>query len=125
MPEPATLAGVKMSTMIAMGAGSATSSLLMQGPWPLRLVAGLCGATCTFVGTPVLTPLAFKFWAQVYDWCGVASDELSRDSVAGFVGFLLALTGIDICRWLIERTKFGLSILRIPWPWMAGKDAQK
>jgi hypothetical protein len=55
-------------------------------------------------------------WTSIYQYLGVDPAELPRDSVIGFAGFALGLTGIDICRWLIERTKFGLSIARIPWP---------
>jgi hypothetical protein len=37
-------------------------------------------------------------------------------SVAGFTGFVLALTGINICRSIIDGAKFGLSVMRISWP---------
>jgi hypothetical protein len=116
MPEPATILGVKMSTAVAIGGGSVAATILMPGDsWKLRFVAGACGAICAFVMTPLVTPLAFKAWAMIFSSIGAPVEELSRDSVAGFVGFVCALTGIDICRFLIDRTKGGLKIVRLPW----------
>ena len=119
MTDPATFAGGKVSTLFAMGSGAGVSSLLMAGPWHVRLIAALSGAACTYVGTPIISPIAVKVWADLYGWMGVPVAELPRDSVVGFVGFLLGLTGVDVCRWMIERTKWGLKLLRLP-PWRRG-----
>lgn len=108
------VAGYKVGTLFAIGAGSSVVTMLMGGPWYARIVAGVSGACMSFVGTPIITPIAFRFWQEIYVWIGVDPAALSRDSVAGFAGFVLALTGIDICRWLIERIKSTLWALRIP-----------
>lgn len=119
MPEPATIFGVKAGTAAAMSAGSIVAGLLMQGqPAHVRLIAGVAGCAASFIFTPILTPLAFKGWAMVYGSLGVPTAELSRDSVAGFVGFASALVGIDLCRAVIDRTKSGLKMIR--WPWKKG-----
>jgi hypothetical protein len=34
---------------------------------------------------------------------GADISRIEVDSVAGFTGFVLALCGIDFCRWIIER----------------------
>ncbi len=118
MSEPVTYMGVKVGTMAAMTAGSFVAGLLMQGqPLHVRLIAGACGCAAAFVFTPILTPIAFKGWALVYAGLGVPVGELSRDQVSGFVGFASGLTGIDLCRKLIETTKTGLSSIKFPWPW--------
>jgi hypothetical protein len=116
MADPISIASYKAGHLIAMGAGAGVSSLLMRGPWHLKLLAGVCGAAFTFIGTPIFAPIALRVWTIIYQYLGIDPAELPQESIIGFAGFVLGLTGIDICRWLIERTKFGLSIARIPWP---------
>ncbi len=115
MTEPITILGLKVGTAASMGAGSFVAALLMNGqPWYVRVVAGISGCAAAYILTPILTPLAMAAWVKIYTSLGISPDELSRDSVAGFVGFASALTGIDICRWIIDRTKYVLSKLKIP-----------
>lgn len=119
MAEPlSSLAGVKAGTMLGIGAGASVASLIIQGPWYVRLVAGVSGALCAFFVTPILSPIALRFIVIAYDAIGVPAEHLPVDSVAGFVGFAAGLTGIDICRWIIDRTKGGLKLARFPsWMW--------
>lgn len=108
--------GMKAGTATAVAAGSFVAGLLMQGqPLHVRIIAGMCGCAASFVLTPLITPIAFVAWSHIFQWTGTPVIELSRDAVSGFVGFATGLTGIDFCRWLIERSKFALSKLRIPW----------
>ena len=116
MTDPASIAGVKLGTATAIAAGSFVAGLLMQGqPWYVRLTAGLCGAAAAVILTPILTPIAYKGWLMAYEALKIPADELSRDAVSGFVGFAAGLTGIDLCRAIIDRTKGMLSVLRLPW----------
>lgn len=119
MTEPlSSIAGVKVGTILGIGAGASVASLIIHGPWHVRLVAGVSGALCAFFVTPILSPVALRFLIVAYDTLGVPIDHLPADSVAGFVGFTAGLTGIDICRWIIDRTKDGLKRVRIPsWIW--------
>lgn len=104
-----------IAPIVGSAAGAGVSALLLNGPWPLRLVAGLAGGAFAFVGTPIFSPLVGAGLASLYSWAGLDPATIQVDAVPGFTGFVLGLTGIDICRWLIERTKFGLSIMKIPW----------
>lgn len=108
--------GVKVGSVVATGAGSAVAAMLMTGPWYIRAIAAVCGATCSYVMTPLITPVAYAGWVWVFTKLGISPEELPRDGVSGFVGFLLGLTGIDICRWMIDQTKTNLGKLKFPWP---------
>lgn len=117
MTEPVTYMGVKVGTMAAMTAGSVVAGLLMQGqPLHVRIIAGACGCAAAFILTPIISPIAFAGWTKIFVWLGVPIGELTRSSVDGFVGFVGGMTGIDICRWMIDRTKTGLSAIKFPWP---------
>ncbi len=104
-----------VAPIIGSAAGAGVSILLFNGSWPLRLVAGAAGGAFSFVGTPIFAPLVAAGIDWAYRQLGVDPALIQADAVPGLTGFVLGLTGIDFCRWLIERTKFGLSIARIPW----------
>ncbi|WP_018266538.1 hypothetical protein [Methylosinus sp. LW4] len=112
MSEPDTY---HVAPLVGSMAGAGVSALLLNGPWPLRLVAGLAGGAFSFVGTPIFSPLVSAGVSWLYRQVGVDPALVPADAVPGLTGFVLGLTGIDFCRWLIERTKFGLSIMKIPW----------
>lgn len=95
-------------------AGAGVSALLFDGPWPLRLIAGAAGGAFAFVGTPLFAPLVGAGLSWIYREVGLDPELIQADAIPGFTGFVLGLTGIDFCRWMIERTKFGLSIVRFP-----------
>lgn len=116
MTDPATLAGYKVGTMVSMAAGASVAGLLMSGPWHLRLMAGAVGALFAAVGTPLFSPLIEAALAAMYSAAHVDASRIPADSVAGFTGFILGLTGIDVCRWIVDRTKGGLKRLRLPFP---------
>jgi hypothetical protein len=120
MTDPATIAGYKLGTLVGMGSGATAAALLMNGPIRVRLIAGAVGGVFSYVGTPLFVPLVHETFKWIYALVGADISRIEVDSVAGFTGFVLALCGIDFCRWIIERTKFGLSIMRIPWPWTKG-----
>lgn len=115
MTEPiSSFAGFKVGTVLGIGAGASVASLIIEGSWRVRLTAGVSGAFSAIFLTPILSPVALRFLTLTYNWLGVPLEHLPVDSVAGFVGFGAGLTGIDICRWIIERTKGGLKLAR--WP---------
>lgn len=116
MTDPTTFAGYKLSTLIGVGAGSTAAAMLMGGPWYLRMIAGAVGGLFASVGTPIFAPLVEAGFAALYGMANVPAARIPADSISGFTGFVLGLTGIDICRWIIDRTKGGLSGLRLPWP---------
>lgn len=114
MTDPASIAGYKLGTVVAMTGGATAASLLMAGPLWARLAAGVIGGALAFVATPILAPLAEELFAWVYRLAGVTRDHIPPGSVEGVTGFVVALTGIDCCRWVIERTKGALAALRLP-----------
>lgn len=92
-------------------AGAGVSAM----PLALRLIAGAAGGAFAFVGTPIFAPLVGAGLRWIYREVGLDPTMIQADAIPGFTGFVLGLTGIDFCRWMIERTKFGLSIMKIPW----------
>lgn len=114
MPDPATLAGYKASTLVSMGAGATVAGLLLGGRWWERLIAGAAGGLFAFVATPLFAPLLQAGWAWAYAQLGLPPTAVEHEAVAGFTGFVLGLTGIDICRFIMDRTKGGLSTLKLP-----------
>jgi hypothetical protein len=115
MAEPATYAGYKVGTLIALMMGSGAAAGLTPGPWYLRLFAGFCGASVAFVFTPVFSPLALGLFAYAYGVAGVPSDQIPTDSLTGVTGFVLAITGIDVCRTVIDRGKTLMAKIPLQW----------
>lgn len=113
-PASAGYAGYKIGQAFAIGAGSVIAGGLMVGPWYQRLLAAGCGCLSAIVLAPILDPIAIHFWAMFLNSIGVPPAEMSPDSIRGGTDFLVGLTGVDICRWLIDRTKGGLKMLTIP-----------
>ncbi len=117
MSDPWNFVGAKMSAGTSLAAGASIAALIMQGqPWHVRLMAALCGTAAAVVFTPILSPVSVHLVGTVYYWLQVPPADVPREAIVNGTAFLLGLTGIDICRWMIERTKFGLSILRFPRP---------
>lgn len=110
------VAGYRAGSAIAMGGGAAAAALLMQGPLWSRITAGLIGGLLAFVATPLLAPIVEQAFVVLYGLAGVSPASLPRSSVEGVTGFGVALTGIDMCRWLIDRTKGLLATLKLPFP---------
>lgn len=110
----ATVAGYRTGSVIAMGGGATAAALLMQGPMWLRITAGVIGGVVAFVATPILAPVVEQLFVWLYGLAGVPAANLPRGSVEGVTGFGVALTGIDICRWTIDRTKGLLATLKLP-----------
>lgn len=111
----ATVAGYRTGSVIAMGGGATACALLMQGPTWSKITAGVIGGVVAFVATPVLSPLVESLFIWFYGLAGVPGSALPRSSVEGVTGFLVALTGIDICRFTIDKTKGLLSSIKLPW----------
>lgn len=109
------VAGYKAGSAIAMGGGATAAALLMQGPMWSRITAGVVGGLLAFVATPLLAPIVEQAFVGLYSLAGVASSSLPKSSVEGVTGFGVALTGIDLCRWLIDRTKGLLATMKLPW----------
>ena len=109
---------VKAGAVIGIAGGAAAAAILMSGPWPLRMAAGICGGLFAAVGTPIFAPIVEALVTQMYAWSGVSPNKVLAvgDAIAGFTGFILGLTGIDFCRFIIDRTKSGLHKLSLP-PW--------
>lgn len=120
MDDTPAIVGYKLGTLMGIGGGAMAAGLLMNGPLRVRIIAGTVGGCLSFVGTPLFVPIVEKAFHWIYGAIGADASQIDSRSIAGFTGFVLALTGIDICRWMIERTKFGLSVMRIPWPWGKG-----
>lgn len=99
---------------IGMAAGAAVSVLLFQGPLHMRLAAGLVGAAFSFVGTPIFSPLVAAGFGWLYGQAGVDSASIPADAIPGVTGFVLGITGIDACRFMVDRTKGVLSMLYLP-----------
>lgn len=116
MAEPAStgFVGLKLGQMVAIGAGSIIAGGLMNGPWYQRIAAAGCGCLAAMVLTPMFAPIATHFWFAALNQIGIPPEELSRDSVVSGTAFLIGLTGVDVCRWLIERTKGALSSMKTP-----------
>jgi hypothetical protein len=113
MADPV-VAGYKITTLVGMGAGATVSAMLMNGPLPIRLLAGAVGGLFAVVGTPLFAPLVEAVFIWLYGLAGVDPARIPADSVHGFTGFALGVLGIDICRWLVDFTKSSLAKLRIP-----------
>jgi len=107
--------GYKAGSMIAMAGGATAAGLLMQGPMWSRITAGVIGGLLAFVATPLIAPIVEQAFVALYGLANVPASSLPRGSVEGVTGFGVALTGIDLCRWLIERVKGLLATLKLPW----------
>ena len=110
-----TAAGIKFGQVLAVGGGGLIAGALMSGPWHHRVFAAICGCLAAVVLGPLLTPVAVHFWTMLLTSLGVPPSDISHDSVANGCGFLIGLTGVDVCRWLIDRTKGTLRVIRLPW----------
>lgn len=115
MAEPATYAGYKVGTLLALMMGAGVSVGLTPGPWYLRLFAGASGAAVAFVATPIAAPLTTRMFQILYGWAGVPVSAMPIDGVVGVTGFGLALIGIDACRFAIDWSKKVASKLPLPW----------
>jgi len=109
------IAGMKAPGLVGMVGGASAAAMLMSGPWHLRCVAGMVGGIFTVVGTLVFAPIVEGLVAHGYTMVGVEVARMPVDSVTGLTGFVLGLTGIDASRWIIERTKGALLIIKLPW----------
>lgn len=116
MTEPTTYAGYKVGTLLAMMMGVGVSAGLTPGPWYARALAGLAGGGAAFVMTPLFAPLALKLFGALYGWAGVAASDVPHESIVGFTGFVLALIGIDLCRWLIDASRKLMARIPLAWP---------
>jgi hypothetical protein len=115
MAEPTTYAGYKVGTLIALMLGSGAAAGLTPGPWYLRLFAGFCGASVAFVFTPVFSPLALSLFAYIYGLAGVPPQHIPAEGLTGVTGFVLAITGIDVCRTVIDRGKTLMAKIPLQW----------
>jgi hypothetical protein len=105
---------VHVAPLLGAAAGASVSFLLFNGNWWERLVAGACGGMFSFIATPIFSPLVAAGLGGLYHELGLDVAAIQADAVPGFTGFVLGLVGIDMCRWGIERTRYALSVLRIP-----------
>jgi hypothetical protein len=95
--------------------GSGAAAGLTPGPWYVRLFAGFCGVSVAFVFTPVFSPLALSLFGYAYGLAGVPASQIPSESLTGVTGFVLAITGIDVCRTVIDRGKTLMTKIPLQW----------
>ena len=116
MAEPVSgYAGFKIGHFLAIGAGGLIAGGLLTGrPWYERAIAATSGCLAAIVLTPLFSPIAIHFWGGLFQLLNIPPEEMSREAVSNGASFLIGLTGIDICRWLIDKTKATLASIVLP-----------
>ncbi len=98
-PMSSTFVGVKVSTIVPSVAGGLAASLVMNGPLPWRLSAGVVGALFSIFFTDIILLACMQFT----EWL---SPELAKSppfvvALERAVAFGIGLTGLVICLTII------------------------
>lgn len=93
--EPMSLVGVKVSTIVPSVAGGIAASLVMTGPLPWRITAGVVGAMCSIF----FTDLALFAGLQLAGWIApeLPNSAPFVQALERAVAFSIGLTGLVIC----------------------------